>query len=330
MALRADGRPVEQPDIFAFSGFISDLMALAVRTQPLAFRGDALQLLRSQIGFSAAIWGTAGIGVGLSFREVMLFDLPSEAVDAIESSASADPRLMQVLGSPGVAHAYSISAQDPPALRVEVERWDIGHIMSIAAFDGGLGLANGIVLLRPAAQGGFSDRDRIALEAGFPHLLRTWSENQIKVLQREIEAGSGQPRHAAISHHGILAAADDEFLRLFRLEWPDWRGPLLPDAVRELLLGMDAARFAGRSIILSVRHGHDVSLLQIRLRVVADDLRPRERAVAELCAQGASYREIAVELRIAPATARNHIAAVHRRLGVNRNAAIAALLARAR
>jgi DNA-binding CsgD family transcriptional regulator len=320
---------VEQPDIFAFSGFIADLTALAARACPAAFRTDALQLLRSQVGFSAAIWGTAGIGAGLSFREVLLFDLPTEAVGAIESSASADPRLMQVLGSPGVAHAYSISAHDPPALRAEVERWDIGHIMSIAAFDAELGLANGIVLLRPTSRGEFRDRDRIALEAGFPHLLRTWAENQIHALQREIDAGSGQPRYAAISHHGILAAADDEFLRLFRLEWPNWRGPLLPDAVRGLLLAEDAARICGQCTILTVRHGHDVSLLQIRLRVVADDLRPRERAVAELCAQGASYRDIAVALGIAPATARNHIAAVHRRLGVNRNAAIASLLAQA-
>lgn len=321
---------MEQPDIFAFSGFVADLAALAVRSQPRAFRNDALQLFRSQIGFDAAIWGTAGIGGGLSFREVLLFDLPSEAVTAIESSASADPRLMQVLGSPGIAHAYSISAQDPLALRVEVERWDIGHIMSIASFDIELGLANGIVLLRSAPLGAFSDRDRIALEVGFPHLLRTWSDNQIKAMQRESDAANGEPRYAAISHHGILVAADNEFLRLFRLEWPDWHGPLLPDAVRKLLLGVDAARISGQAAILSVRHGNDVSLLQIRLRAIADDLRPRERAVAELCAQGASYREIAVELGIAPATARNHIAAVHRRLGVNRNAAIATLLSQAR
>lgn len=115
-----------------------------------------------------------------------------------------------------------------------------------------------------------------------------------------------------------------------RLEWPDWRGPLLPDAVRRLLLGRDADRFVGRSITLSVRHGHDVSLLQVRQRAAADEVRPREREVAELCASGASYREIAQALDIAPSTARNHIAAVHRRLGVGRNSAIAALLSEAR
>jgi DNA-binding CsgD family transcriptional regulator len=137
-------------------------------------------------------------------------------------------------------------------------------------------------------------------------------------------------RHAAVSHHGILTAVDEDFLPLFRLEWPDWHGPLLPEAVRRLLAGGDAGRLPGRHVMLSVRHGADVSLLQIRRRVIADDLSPRERAVAELAAGGASYRDIAAALSIAPATARNHIAAVHRRLGVSRNAAIAALLAQAR
>jgi DNA-binding CsgD family transcriptional regulator len=57
--------------------------------------------------------------------------------------------------------------------------------------------------------------------------------------------------------------------------------------------------------------------------------RKKSRRGAELCAQSASYRDIAATLGIAPAIARNHIAAVHKRLGVNRNAAIASLLAQA-
>jgi DNA-binding CsgD family transcriptional regulator len=317
---------VDHPDIFAFSRFVGDLSALAGNVQPTCFRREALQLLRSQLDFQAAVWGTASIGAGLSFREVMLFGLPDDAAGVAAAAASADPRLMQVLGAPGAAHAYSITPDDPPVLQQHAEELDIQHIMSIAAFDVELGLANGIVLLRPQRQRGFAERDCVMMEAAFPHLLRAWSENQTTALKREIYANSRQPRFAAASHHGILAAVDEEFLRLFRLEWPDWRGPLLPEPVRALLLGSDAERFAGRSIILSVRRGHDVSLLQVRRRVAADDLRPRERTVAELCASGASYRDIADRLGIAPSTARNHIAAVHRRLGVNRNSAIAAML----
>jgi hypothetical protein len=67
---------VDQPDILAFSGFVAELVARAGRIGPGCFRADALRLLQSQLGFAAAVWGTASIGAGLSFREVMLFDLP--------------------------------------------------------------------------------------------------------------------------------------------------------------------------------------------------------------------------------------------------------------
>jgi DNA-binding CsgD family transcriptional regulator len=60
-----------------------------------------------------------------------------------------------------------------------------------------------------------------------------------------------------------------------------------------------------------------------------DDLTARERRVAELSARGLTYRDIASVLGLAPATARNHLAAVHRRLGVTRNSEVASLLATA-
>jgi DNA-binding CsgD family transcriptional regulator len=215
-------------------------------------------------------------------------------------------------------------------MQTQMARYGLKHIMSTAFFDAELGLASGIVLLGSDSAPPFDEAARRFMEAAFAHLLRCWSENQIRALGREIAAAAGLSSHAAASHHGVVSAAQEGFLALFRREWPGWRGPLLPDAVRRLLLAPEGDRYMGKDIVLSIRHGHDVSLLLIRERVVADDLRPRERAVAQLCAGGASYRDIAEALGIAPATARNHIAAVHRRLGVNRNSEISALLAAAR
>lgn len=73
----------------------------------------------------------------------------------------------------------------------------------------------------------------------------------------------------------------------------------------------------------------DTALVVVRQRSVVDDLTARERAVAELCAQGLTFRDIASWLGLAPTTARNHLAAVHRRLGVTRNSEVASLLAMA-
>lgn len=286
-------------------------------------------MLGPNIGFTAAVWGSAAIGGGLAFHEVSVIGLPDSAIAEAATGASADPRLMTVLSAPGTSFSYSVGEDDPEVMRTLMARHGIKHIMSTAFFDAGLGLASGIVLIGADTASAFSETEREFMEAAFPHLLRCWSENQISALSRETSAAEKNPRHSAASHHGIVVAAEEGFLALFQREWPGWKGPLLPERVREMLLGPEAGRHVGEAVVLSVRHGHDVSLLLIRERVKADDLRPRERAVAELCASGLSYREIAETLGIALATARNHIAAVHRRLGVSRNSEISALLAEA-
>lgn len=317
-------------EITNFSAFMTDLADFTDRAEPANFRQQALGALQQHVGFVAAIWGSAAIGAGLAFREVVMVGLPESAINEVEAGASADPRLLSVLGAPGTSVAYSVGDDDPEIMQVQMARYGVRHIMSTAFFDAELGLASGIVLLGADSAPPFDEAARQFMEAAFGHLLRCWSENQIRALSREIATAAGLSSHAAASHHGVVSAAQEGFLALFRREWPGWRGPLLPDAVRGLLLGPEGGRYLGADIVLSIRHGHDVTLLLIRERVLADDLRPRERAVAQLCAGGASYRDIAEALGIAPATARNHIAAVHRRLGVNRNSEISALLAAAR
>lgn len=312
-----------------FSSFVADLTSLVKTTLPDNFRRQAIAMLGTHIDLTASIWGSAAIGGGLAFHEVSIFGLPDSAIAEAATSASADPRLMTVLSAPGTSFNYSVGDDDPEVMRTLMARHGIKHIMSTAFFDAGLGLASGIVLIGADTAPAFSETERQFMEAAFPHLLRCWSENQISSLSRETSAAEKATRHSAASHHGVVVAAEEGFLALFQREWPGWNGPLLPDRVREMLLSPEAGRYVGETVVLSVRHGHDVSLLLIRERMVADDLRPRERAVAELCASGLSYREIAETLGIALATARNHIAAVHRRLGVSRNSEISALLAEA-
>jgi DNA-binding NarL/FixJ family response regulator len=61
----------------------------------------------------------------------------------------------------------------------------------------------------------------------------------------------------------------------------------------------------------------------------ADRLTPRQLEVARLRAAGKDYRTIAAALGVAPATARNHIAAIHATLNVQKNSEIGMLLTEA-
>ena len=115
-------------DILDFSAFMTRLAECTERAEPAEFRQDALRALQQHVGFVAAIWGSAAIGAGLAFREVVMVGLPESAIAEVEAGASADPRLLRVLGDPGTCIAYSVGAEDPEIMQVQMARYGVRHI----------------------------------------------------------------------------------------------------------------------------------------------------------------------------------------------------------
>ena len=294
------------------------------------FRRHALEQLEAQIGFDQAIWAEALISDGLSLRSAQLHNIDELARADFERAASADPRLPAVLGAPGSAHAYSVRPEDPALYRELAERIDVGHFISICHFDPILGVASGVVLFATPDRGPFDEEQRRFVEAAFPHLMTGWTRSQVVELERLARASQAFPRFSAVCRGPTIDAAEPEFLSLMRMEWPEWVGPRLPAPLIDPLTGAALAVYVGKRIVAHAKIAVDTALVVARKRSVVDELTPRERTVAELCARGLSYREISVLLGVAPATARNHLAAVHRRLGATRNSEVAGLLAMAR
>jgi len=293
------------------------------------FRRDALRELQAEIGFDQAIWAEALISGQLSLRSAELHNIDHAARPDFERAAFADPRLPMVLGAPGRAHAYSVAPDDPADYRDLARCIDVGHFISICQFDPILGVASGVVLFGAPDRGPFSDAQRSFVEAAFPHLMAGWSRCQVVELERAARASQSLPRFSAACRGSTIDAAEPEFLSLIRTEWPDWVGPRLPAPLIEPKTGAALAVYAGKRIVAHAKVAVDTALVVVRKRSVVDDLTARERSVAELCAQGLTFRDIASWLGLAPATARNHLAAVHRRLGVTRNSEVASLLAMA-
>ena len=72
-----------------------------------------------------------------------------------------------------------------------------------------------------------------------------------------------------------------------------------------------------------MRWDGDHVFLALRAREQRDLLTRREREVASAFAAGSSYREVADQLGIAPATVRHHLRASYVKLGVSDKAAFA-------
>jgi DNA-binding CsgD family transcriptional regulator len=287
------------------------------------FRHDGLEQLCKYVRFDRAIWANAVISDRLSLRSAEFCNVTSEERADFELAASADPRLALVLQTPGTAHAYSVSPNDPAHYRALTEMINVAHVLSIAHFDTILSVASGLTLCRSANAKPFAEPDRAFVEVAFPHLLAGWTNCQLA----ELAQSSGPVGSSASYRDSALNAAEPGFLALMCEEWPNWTGPYLPTELTDFASGDIKPSYMGRFVVVRARLAVDTTLVTVRRRNAVDALTARERRVAELCAQGMTYKEISAALDLAPATARNHIAAVHKRLAVTRNGEIASLLA---
>ena len=101
---------------------------------------------------------------------------------------------------------------------------------------------------------------------------------------------------------------------------------MLPRPLRDALLLEACKRYSGEHVFVAVLEVEDLLFIKVREKLPADALSARERIVARHVAEGLTYKEIAARLDISPATVRNHIQAIYRRLGIHSNAELATQL----
>ena len=84
--------------------------------------------------------------------------------------------------------------------------------------------------------------------------------------------------------------------------------------------------FVGRTLVAMPRVRKDLLLMRFRPLCSADSLAPRQREAAQLVAQGFTHKEAAQRLGRSPATVRNQMQEVYRKLNVQNVAALAQAL----
>lgn len=317
---------MDQSPLFALSEFIDSLSIHVREASPNLFRSRVLKSLSKKIEFDGAIWGDAHIEDGMTLYEPEIQFLNLEELSDVQEAAYSDPHLLMVLNQPGTPVAYSVQASAPHSLKSFANKHNVGHIMSTAHFETKLGLASGLVLTRKFSNAPF-DGDEVALmNAIFRHLMKAWQDNQIQFGIKNFNKNKSKVQFASIGRHQKINAAEDEFLKLMKLEWLNFRGYKLPAPIQALFVGGRGTKYIGQRIVVKLYRAPQTQLLLARKRMPADNLTPKQLIVARLCSSGYSYREIADHLSIAPTTARNHLAAIHNRLGVVRNSEIGGFL----
>ena len=200
--------------------------------------------------------------------------------------------------------------------------------------------AHSLVIASPTREGSFSlaafwradqkkaySNDDVALSTYLlPHLLRAKQINQQLAIVGSANNDSRVNSVRAIimaTFDGRLYTISSMAIALLQREWKQWLPPVLPAKLMDTLASNARRRFVGTALTISASIQGNLLCLELAALSGADMLTPAEDKVAHLAAKGLQYKEIAKCVGAAPATVRNHLQAVYRKLGVTNKTALA-------
>lgn len=293
----------------------------AARTMPLmTFQDSILKRIQSCLPFDASIWGVCTLTADKSFIHcVHYFRAPAEWQLGHDPGQQPVPGIALLPNSPDqVLSIDAANATAPPEstnLQPTVRRHCCGHSLAILAPQPGTAFWQWISLIRHTANRGFSAFECQKAEVLLNHAMEAL--NTAQILDAHASAGSPYAKARAFADpDGRLYHASPDFLNLLAQEMPDWAGPTLPALLCQSLEQVPQKRFLGRKIVVHIERTDAAIALAARRKTAVDELSARQLQIARLVASGETHKEIARHLGITPATARNHIAAIYKRLGI--------------
>lgn len=281
------------------------------------FQDAALTLLAKTLHFDSAWWGLVS---GLNIHTEIRFNLPDTYRDDWEQVKNLDPIAVATSTRPFVTFRINEDGLSGyPELQQMLRPYGIHHVLSTQTREADLGLQAFISVYRKDPP--FSEADRLLKQAVMPHLIHALHLSWRKHLETSLFDISGPSPLAASAitdATGLIFSAEELFARFMTVEWPRWRGPILPEPLLHHLKG--GGDYRGRKIRIGFRNVSGLILGRVSERRLISELTARELAVAELYAEGLTHKAIARDLNIAPTTARHYIRTVFNKLQIKNKA----------
>ena len=185
-----------------------------------------------------------------------------------------DPFVEAVLTRPGIAHRLAM-AKCPVAFQTFLEDHGQRQMISLAIASDALQLVAGLSLYRCDPAHPFNDDEARAYEDIVPHMVDGWTHSWLAELVRSADELEAPFAIAVLTPDTTLTAAQREFESLIAVDWPQWQGPSMPDALREHILANPAAPWYGRRLAIYVEQiDGGRYLLRVRVRQAFDALAP--------------------------------------------------------
>lgn len=318
-------------DIEALNALVLELHALCHELPLRAFQTRALERVAALVAFDSALIaiGTVSFGVP-DAHDAFLYRQPAEMMQSWERVKAEDTVSFIVTSSPGRAFAFEAAATYPAGSGVmaHCERYGILQLLTTAAVDVRAGSFVVISLYRADRAAVYTERDRATMELLVPHLVACMRRARLDDLRRATHVHPAHaPAAAIVNRRGIVLEAEPRFIDVLGRQYPDFRGPALPEALTFLARVTEPTRRTVGHMVLRADAVGDLVLVHARRSLPVDALTDREREVAARLASGLSMKEIADELGIAANTVRVHVTRIYAKLGVMNKAELASMLA---
>lgn len=303
-----------------FNDCVLQLYRLAREVDYDDFQSQALKAVQPLIPFDGAMWllvGFVGDTAYPLYRHVM--GRPESFMDYVATIGDQDPLRRRTLERPGITAAASVQLDPVPEdFRKWLERYNIAHAIStLSEFDKLSQLRLVVSLWRSDALPPFTEAERRRKQSLMPHLIESHRQNRRAVIhQALLRAWEAQHSTALVDGRGVLYHAEQAFIQLLARNWPEWRGAKAPEPLVERLVQRDSWELSTATDLIRCAPLGDLYLLVGTESNVLRELTTRERQVATRFSEGFTYREIADQLSLSPATVRNYIARIYQKLDV--------------
>lgn len=302
--------------IEAFSNALLALHALARRSPPHRLLGEALSQFRTLVPFDAAWWGECSAPRGAeppaSWQHGSL-GLPASFAQEWNAVSAADVFARDSIAALGRVCRVSGNDDEAEEVRRFSRRHDLFHAMAITSELPDSGLMFFVVLYRGERREPFDDAQALLFGQYCRHLQQQWTARLQDAMRRMLAGGARST--ALCEPDGRLLYIGLDVASLLARQFPGWQGTQLPDALAPRLARAPCTLRLGRRA-LAVRPCGGLLALALGQAQRQEPIAPREREAALLYAAGESYKAIARQLGLSPATVRTYLRDVYARLGV--------------
>lgn len=295
-----------------FSSMMLEMYELAEQSGWDDFPAACLALVGKAVRFDIAALGCGAV------RERRHALPPASEPRAVSSSFHLNLPAPVVCSDAGMQQFF-----DASRLRRFVQQYGVRQLLLIGSAERSESPVRWLLMARRGRQA-FSVGAAVYLSALWPHLLRCNRICQRRYLASQA-AACARGGFALISEYDAVEAADDEFARQARHEWPGCAAAQLPAAVLARL--RREGRYEGRCTHWTLQpEPAGAALCRVVPRVPADLLTPAEAVAARHYAQGRTHAEIAALLGVSSNTVRTHLAHVFSKLDIHRKSELPAQL----